>query len=322
MTDVTSTLPADAGAHAHAHEPLAVCPNCRFPLRLAGVAPQAVRFCPGCGQETTLHPPSVVEFAHEFVGHYVALEGPLWRTLWLLVRHPGQLTADYLAGKRRQYLPPLRLYLSASFILFLVLKLLAPVALPALQAASVARPAASAPSRTGDIAPAARQSGTPLHSDGASTATPDTSRPAARGDVASPALQERAKVTPRAAQDALFLHGLGIAPYVLFLMVPVFAGVVGIAYFNRRRAFGEHLVFAMHGQTFAFLLASVLALATPTHDGGSALIAMPFYGFVALRRVYGGRWWPTLVRLLAILVANTALLCGVTVVCVLWLLAH
>lgn len=105
-------------------------------------------------------------------------------------------------------------------------------------------------------------------------------------------------------------------------MVPALAGVVGIACSNRRRAFGERLVFAMHGQAFAFLLASVLALATPTHDGGSALIAMPFYGFVGLRRVYGGRWWPTPLRLLAILVVNTALLCGVTVVVVLWLLAH
>jgi len=318
MTDVTSTLPANAGPHAH--EPLAACPNCRFPLRLLGVAPEAVRFCPSCGQETTLHPPSVVEFAHEFVGHYVALEGPLWRTLWLLVRHPGQLTANYLAGKRRQYLPPLRLYLSASFILFLVLKLLAPVAEPASRAAPLARPAASAPARAGDTAAGVRPSGTPLRADDAGAPSPDTSRPTARADLASSA--EHAKVTPRAAQDALVLHGLGIAPYVLFLMVPAFAGVVGIAYANRRRAFGEHLVFAMHGQTFAFLLASVLALATPTHDGGSALIAMPFYGFIALRRVYGGRWWPTLVRLLAILVVNTALLCGVTVVFVLWLLAH
>ena len=55
------------------------------------------------------------EFLHEFVGHYVALEGTLWRTLGLLLRHPGRLTREYLDGRRRRYVLPLRLYLTASF---------------------------------------------------------------------------------------------------------------------------------------------------------------------------------------------------------------
>ncbi|HEX7690126.1 MAG TPA: DUF3667 domain-containing protein, partial [Burkholderiaceae bacterium] len=154
MTDAAADTvpPAAAPAHAHdhdhaqAHAPLAACPNCGASLRLPGLAPEAVRHCPSCGQETTLHPPSVAEFAHEFVGHYIALEGPLWRTLFLLVRQPGRLTAEYLAGRRRRYVIPLRLYLSASFVLFLVLKLLAPTAAhPGPHAADVpATPAASA----------------------------------------------------------------------------------------------------------------------------------------------------------------------------------
>lgn len=28
-----------------------------------------------------MHPPTFGEFVHEFVGHYVALEGALWRTM-------------------------------------------------------------------------------------------------------------------------------------------------------------------------------------------------------------------------------------------------
>ena len=49
-------------------------------------------FCPACGQATALHPPTVREFAHEFLGHYVAFEGPLWRTLGALMLAPGGLT--------------------------------------------------------------------------------------------------------------------------------------------------------------------------------------------------------------------------------------
>ncbi|MBW8760397.1 MAG: hypothetical protein JF586_22645, partial [Burkholderiales bacterium] len=59
-----------------------------FACRNCGIqAP--LKFCPECGQETTLHPPTLGEFLHEFVGHYVALEGALWRTLRMLVTRPG-----------------------------------------------------------------------------------------------------------------------------------------------------------------------------------------------------------------------------------------
>ena len=38
---------------------------------------------PDRGQTTSLHPPSVWEFAHEVVSHYIAAEGKLRRTLAL-----------------------------------------------------------------------------------------------------------------------------------------------------------------------------------------------------------------------------------------------
>src|ERR1700761_5250521 len=82
-----------------------------------------LEFCPACGQETALHPPTLVEFLHEFVGHYVALEGTLWQTLKLLLTRPGRLTREYLGGRRRRYVLPLRLYLTCSFLFFLVVKL-------------------------------------------------------------------------------------------------------------------------------------------------------------------------------------------------------
>lgn len=55
------------------------------------------KYCPECGQETAMHPPSTLEFLHEFIGHYVALEGALWRTLAKLVR-PGALTLEYFGN--------------------------------------------------------------------------------------------------------------------------------------------------------------------------------------------------------------------------------
>ena len=79
-----------------------LCRNCGTP------APG--NFCPYCGQSTALHVLSILEFGHEIVSHYVALEGKLWRTLALLALQPGRLTREFLAGRRQRYVIPLRLY--------------------------------------------------------------------------------------------------------------------------------------------------------------------------------------------------------------------
>ena len=80
-------------------------------------------FCQGCGQAAHLHVPSAREFLHEFIAHYVALEGKLWKSMALLIFRPGRLTRDYIEGKRVRYLEPLRLYLTFSIIFFAIFKL-------------------------------------------------------------------------------------------------------------------------------------------------------------------------------------------------------
>lgn len=98
----------------HGHDPQSpYCLNCHYTLPVA-----RPRYCGHCGQETDLHPPSVREMLTEYLGHYVALDGPLWRTLWALVMIPGHLTLAYFHGRRRRYVLPLRVYLSASFLFF------------------------------------------------------------------------------------------------------------------------------------------------------------------------------------------------------------
>ena len=91
------------------------CPNCGTVI--------AGNFCQGCGQAAHLHVPSAREFLHEFIAHYVALEGKLWKSVALLLFRPGRLTRDYIEGKRARYVEPLRLYLSFSIIFFAIFKL-------------------------------------------------------------------------------------------------------------------------------------------------------------------------------------------------------
>ena len=94
------------------------CRNCDFRF-----TDDRCAYCSNCGQATALHPPTFFEFFHEFITHYVALEGKLWKTLWLLFFKPAELTREYRQGRKQRYISPLRLYITASFLFFLVIKI-------------------------------------------------------------------------------------------------------------------------------------------------------------------------------------------------------
>jgi len=109
---VPADLPIDSSAGVPIDRP---CRNCGAPA--PGV------YCPACGQETQARLPKFTQFLREAAGRYVALDGRLWRTLVPLLFRPGFLTREYLAGRRRRYIRPARLFLVASLFLFAVLHL-------------------------------------------------------------------------------------------------------------------------------------------------------------------------------------------------------
>ena len=323
-------MEADAGAA------LGPCRNCG-----AVPVPQTPppHFCARCGQERTLHPPTLMEFLHEFVGHYVALEGPLWRSLALLLGRPGRLTREYLEGRRRRYVLPLRLYLSASFLFFIVMKLIPTAAgeaaavreangpvVAAVASASAARVTRRASSAAADTPSASvahvalPTAGTVADGPPASAAASGAMRPTAAtpetgnvvtlqamdcdtpGHAACSRVErwlrdplERAFQHPGTFVEHLRVHALAIAPYAIFLLLPVFAAIVMLAYRGRRRTYGEHFVFSLHLHAFWFL--ALLAVALLPRDGSDlVLLAIPVYGVMAMRCVYGGGWTLTILR--------------------------
>jgi hypothetical protein len=318
------------------HDAAAACRNC------GAAVPQtepAARFCSQCGQETALHPPSVREFLHEFIGHYIALEGALWKTLALLVLQPGRLTREYLAGRRRRYVLPLRLYLTASFLFFVAAKLfplwqneVQPVGSPeARQAAAAAQQQAQGVARgeldldvSSEEAPRAASSA----ASGASAPRVHHLRECALPGAhcgwvkrtLAPAA-ERWHDHPKEAAEH-FTHLIAsLAPYAVFLMLPVFAALTMLAYRSRRMLYGEHVVFSLHMHSFWFLALLVLALLPDAATEG-VVLAMIAYGVWAMHNVYGGRWGPTLLRAAFVgLAYSTALLAGTLVLLVGALLA-
>jgi hypothetical protein len=63
---------------------------------------------------------SIWQLLREAFGDLLELDSRLWRTLLPLLIRPGQLTRDYLEGRRARYMPPFRTYLVLSVIFFVV----------------------------------------------------------------------------------------------------------------------------------------------------------------------------------------------------------
>lgn len=309
------------------------------------------KYCSNCAEPVHPHPPSLGEFVHEFVGHYLALEGKLVRTLGSLLRRPGELTAEFMRGRRVPFVEPLRLYLTMSLVFFALMKLCG-IALPqlSLEDNRTVRvlyekrvPQASAPKGYATLS-------------GSSTLTFISESEDDESDIKA-AMSWLTRLNPDWESNLAHFSALpseektrrlnqGIRtnlPYMLILALPLFALYMKLAYAGSGQRYAAHLVFALHVNAFAFLLASLMAtmpgsplwLAVAGYRGYFSfisvwdavqllpLLAMLAYLPLAMQRVYGGHVAATILRWLFVLFAHIAVITAAILVAELFaILAH
>lgn len=78
-------------------------------------------FCPNCGQKDVDLERALGELVGEVLRETLDVDGRAWRTVRALFLRPGELTSEYLLGRRRSYTPPLRLYLAISVSFFVLM---------------------------------------------------------------------------------------------------------------------------------------------------------------------------------------------------------
>jgi len=88
------------------------CLNCNYVVEN--------KYCPNCGQENTETRQSFHYLFTHFVEDLTHYDGSFWKTIKALLFRPGRLTKEYLEGKRKKYVPPVKLYIFISFVTFLV----------------------------------------------------------------------------------------------------------------------------------------------------------------------------------------------------------
>jgi len=277
---------ATTGSRAEENAP-PTCRNCGVPVDGA--------YCAACGQETALRLPTLREFLREAAGRYVALDGRFWRTMFALLARPGFLTREYLAGRRRRYIRPARLYLFATLIFFAVTRLL-----------------------VGPIDIFEVRADTPEE---AKYLSPDKGFNVQMGEDAfgSLELQKRwNRFNNLRRSDKAEQLGEGMlryAPYALFVLLPAFALLLKLVYLGRRRRYprrprlyGEHLVFAAYDHAFVFVAATIMLLLlgrTMALTIGGWVVGV--YLLLSLRSVYGGPWVGLLLRAFVLFVSYMVL---------------
>lgn len=102
---------AAAGSDERGHEH-GLCLNCGTALIDA--------HCHRCGQAGHVHR-TAGAFFHDVLHGVFHFEGKAWRTLPMLVLHPGALTRRYVAGERARFVSPIALFLFSVFLLFAIL---------------------------------------------------------------------------------------------------------------------------------------------------------------------------------------------------------
>jgi len=277
---------ATTGSRAEENAP-PTCRNCGAPVDGA--------YCAACGQETALRLPTLREFLREAAGRYVALDGRFWRTMFALLARPGFLTREYLAGRRRRYIRPARLYLFATLIFFAVTRLL-----------------------VGPIDIFEVHADTPEE---AKYLSPDKGFNVQMGEGAfgSLELQKRwNRFNNLSRSDKAEQLGEGMlryAPYALFVLLPAFALLLKLVYLGRRRRYprrprlyGEHLVFAAYDHAFVFVAATImLLLLGRTMALTIGVWVVGLYLLLSMRSVYGGPWIGLLLRAFVLFVSYMVL---------------
>ena len=311
---------------------LELCRNCKTPLQ--------GEYCAECGQREGRSDVQLSEVAGELADDFLHWDSRIWRTVVPLMVKPGFLTAEFIAGRKARYVPPLRLYLLISFALFLVMS---------LQGGNV---------RVGDtVSVDSAQEGEP-GGDPEADASDDFNisfdfRPQKRKEIARAEEEGDTVIAPfvlggeddeevgqriridfagegspqwlkdldqrmddnadRISADPGSYLNLIISylPQMMFVLLPLFALLIKACYLFSPFHYLQHLVFSLHFHSFVYLLSllgSALELLLPIGLNPLLVLLVLVYLPLALRRSYGSSVGGAMGKSLLVAIADLLLL--------------
>ncbi len=201
--------------------------------------PYEGNFCPNCGEKRfTSHSLSLAHHAEETLEGLTHFDNKFFRTIKTLVTKPGEISLDNVQGRTVRFVKAFQLFLIINLIVFMV-PIFNPFSLP-------------------------------LHS--YVTYTPFTNygtKEAVKKEVETRNISYKeyeAKFNER-------MHATSKGYIILF--IPLYALLFSLFFFNTKKRFGEHLVFATHFMSFVLIIFLFMSLIIE----GLILAAVSLFGY-------------------------------------------
>jgi hypothetical protein len=269
-------------------------------------------FCSHCGQKRLER--EDMSFRHlvgDSIFDYFHFDSKFFRTIIPLIFKPGWLTIQYMLGKRKSFVQPFKLFLVISVIYFILLPFgseptavnLSPV------------PADSTMMQSNKTADANQLKyslkGIPITKSGRDSIKNEIETIGLHNYVEKyyPKEPGWTKLLMRQTLKIMISTGQSLttvlehtASKLIFLLIPVFAGLLKLFYLRRKRLYFEHLIFSLHLHAFIFLLFIVyllIELMFPLNIFFIILIIL-VYGFIALKTYYQQSFGKTLAKMILI----------------------
>jgi len=252
------------------------------------------KYCRECGQRATDVKQTMLGLLTEYLEHGLSLDSNFARTIISLLRYPGKLTVDYLAGRRAKYFSPVRLYFLLSLFFFWSL---------ALNNTFDFDAEGKVDSGVVNISLPIREDGTSVSDSSGvesvefSTADLDSTDTSFWNRVGMKLEEggQKAAENPKAFSQLLISN----ISKAMFLFVPLFALLVRLLNFRRKTPYLPFMVFALHSHAVYFLFSTFFNIVThfiPAFEDpfqGAMVFLFPVYIMVAMRRAFGGTWFRT-----------------------------
>lgn len=261
------------------------CPNCSADL--------SGPFCSNCGQRQVDLDRPLSDLGAEAMDAFFSFDTRILCTLWPLISRPGFLTVEFMAGRRKRYVHPFKLYFAICVALFVVL---------AFSGRSMVTISDSDETViASDATDATDQSGGGVEVGTDKVGAGDELAPGASGGIPLADSEDDDSLLSRVFTplrevsvndpDRLNRVFSDRLAKTIIILVPVFALLLRALY--RRRSYITEFVFSLHLHSFAFLALiagtmfdlAVGASGKNGPGGAAAVLAIAVYTFLALRRV-------------------------------------
>ncbi|MEE4198146.1 MAG: DUF3667 domain-containing protein [Bacteroidales bacterium] len=276
-----------------------ICPNCG--------EPEVGNYCPACGQSNRDFNKPIKEVLGDLLDS-INLDLRLLKTLLPFFTKPGFLAEEYFRGRRKRYVPPVRLYMIFSILFFFLVQYTSSDEMKKKYVGVSVND--NTDSTEIKSAHAVKNQTTRYKGDSAKFIALNPYDSLKKPEVESIKEQTLNDTLASTWQKKLVVGGLNAAEkkeiffnrflntlsYVLFLLMPFFALILAMILWKSRMLYVKHLIFSINFHSFIFGISSLLIVLLnilPESISGTIVYlwwGIPVYLMFGIRRFYKRTW--------------------------------